>query len=145
LILFIPGIAMQIYTVLDKTMIGLITRVGEENGYYEQAQKIVQLCLTIITSLGVVMVPRIDFNYSQKNKEVMSYYMYRSYRFVFFLGIPFMLGLIAVSDMIVPWFFGEEFTKVVPLLKIFSVLFLSIGLNNVTGVQYLIPTKRQKV
>jgi len=145
LILFIPGIAMQIYTVLDKTMIGLFTSVGEENGYYEQAQKIVQLCLNIITSLGVVMVPRIAFNYSQKNKELMSYYMYRSYRFVFFLGIPFMLGLIAVSDMIVPWFFGEEFTKVVPLLKIFSVLFLSIGLNNVTGVQYLIPTKRQKV
>lgn len=25
------------------------------------------------------------------------------------------------------------------------MLFLSIGLNNVTGVQYLIPTKRQKV
>lgn len=71
--------------------------------------------------------------------------MHRSYRFVFFLGIPFMLGLIAVSDMIVPWFFGEEFTKVVPLLKIFSVLFLAIGLNNVTGIQYLIPTKRQKV
>lgn len=145
LILFLPGIAMQIYTVLDKTMIGLFAGVGMENGYYEQAQKIVKMCLTIITSLGAVMVPRIAFTYSQKNKKLLEYYMYRSYRFVWLLGIPFMLGLISISDMIVPWFFGAEFMQVIPLLKIFSILFLAIGLNNVTGIQYLIPTRRQNV
>lgn len=56
--LFIPQIAIQIYTVLDKTMIGNIIENKSEVGYYEQAQKIIKLCLTIVTSLGTVMVPR---------------------------------------------------------------------------------------
>ena len=57
--LFIPTIAVQIYTVLDKTMIGLITESSFENGYYEQAIKIAKMLLAIVTALGVVMIPRI--------------------------------------------------------------------------------------
>lgn len=37
---FIPQIAIQIYTVLDKTMIGAITNNMSEVGYYEQTQKL---------------------------------------------------------------------------------------------------------
>ena len=35
--LFLPQIAIQIYTVLDKTMIGVIVSNKAEVGYYEQA------------------------------------------------------------------------------------------------------------
>ena len=35
--LFIPQVAMQIYTVLDKTMIGMIIEDKSEVGFYEQA------------------------------------------------------------------------------------------------------------
>ena len=45
LVYFIPTIASSIYTVLDKTMIGAITNNSSENGYYEQATKIVKMCL----------------------------------------------------------------------------------------------------
>ena len=44
LILFFPQIAISIYTVLDKLMIGLITNNTTQIGYYEQAQKIIKLC-----------------------------------------------------------------------------------------------------
>ena len=50
--LFIPQVAIQIYTVLDKTMIGSIIEDKSEVGFYEQAQKIVKLLLTIATSYG---------------------------------------------------------------------------------------------
>ena len=50
LILFFPQIAVSIYTVLDRTMIEVLTGNTEEIGYYEQAQKIVKLALTIVTS-----------------------------------------------------------------------------------------------
>ena len=64
--LFIPQIAMQIYTVLDKTMIGTIIEDKSEVGYYEQAQKIVKLCLTLVTSLGIVMVPRMANTFASR-------------------------------------------------------------------------------
>ena len=69
IILFIPQVATQIYTVLDKTMIGAIIADKSEVGYYEQAQKIIKLLMTIATSLGTVMMPRIAATYSKGNKE----------------------------------------------------------------------------
>lgn len=39
-------------------MIGSFCANKEEVGFYEQAQKVVKLLLTVVTSLGTVMVPR---------------------------------------------------------------------------------------
>lgn len=143
--LFVPTIAIQVYTVLDKTMIGIITKSSFENGYYEQASKIAKLVLTIVTSLGTVMIPRIGYHYNRGDNEIVKGYMYHAYKFVWFCGIPLTFGMIAVSSNFVPWFFGSGYDKVVSLLGILSFLILAIGINNVTGIQYLIPTKRENI
>lgn len=141
--LFLPTIAISIYTVLDKTMIGVITDDPCENGYYEQAIKMSKVVLTIVTSLGVVMVPRIGHYFSKGDMASVKSSMYNSYRFVWLLSIPLALGLISVSSNFVPWFYGSGFDKVVPLLGILGLLIIAIGISNVTGIQYLIPTNRQ--
>lgn len=141
--LFIPTIAIQIYTVLDKTMIGLITKSSFENGYYEQAIKLSKMALTFVTSLGTVMIPRIGYHFGRGETEQVNSFMYRGYRFVWFLGVPLSFGLLGISSNFVPWFFGEGYEKVIPILGILGFLILAIGINNVTGMQYLIPTKRQ--
>lgn len=143
--LFVPTIAIQIYTVLDKTMIGLITNDVFENGYYEQAIAISKIVLTIVTSLGTVMIPRIGYYFENGETEIVKSYMYKNYRFVWFLGIPLCLGLICLSDSFVPWLFGPGYEKTIPLINILSLLIIAIGINSVTGVQYLIPTKRQNI
>lgn len=143
--LFIPTIAIQVYTVLDKTMIGIITQDSFENGYYEQALKISKMVLSVVTSLGTVMIPRIGFYFKEDNKEKIRDLMYRGYQFVWFLGIPLCFGLVMVSNNFVPWFFGSGYDKVADLLKVLAFLILAIGINNVTGMQYLIPTGREKL
>ena len=143
--LFIPTIAIQVYTVLDKTMIGLITQSTFENGYYEQAIKISKMVMTVVTALGTVMIPRIGYHYGRGETEQVNAFMYRAYRFVWFLGVPLCFGLLGIASNFVPWFFGDGFDKVVPLLGILGFLILAIGINNVTGMQYLIPTKRQNL
>lgn len=143
--LFIPTIAGQIYTVLDKTMIGIITKSPYENGYYEQAIKMARMVLTIVTSLSMVMVPRIGFYFKKGDFEYINKLMYKSYRFVWMLSIPLCFGLNCIANNFVPWFFGEEYNKVIPLLKILSFLIIAIGISNLTGIQYLIPTKRQNI
>lgn len=143
--LFIPTIAIQIYTVMDKTMIGLITKDPFENGYYEQALKMSKMVLTIVTSLGTVMIPRIGYYFKNGESNMVRTLMYRGYKFVWFLGIPLCFGLFMISDNFVPWFFGTGYEKVSLLLKILSFLILAIGINNVTGMQYLLPTMRQNL
>ena len=63
--LFIPTIAINVYSVWDKIMLGIILNNAYENGYYEQAYKIIRISLTIVTSLGTVIVPRIGHYYSK--------------------------------------------------------------------------------
>ena len=141
--LFIPGLAIQVYTVLDKTMIGIFTEGTFENGYYEQALKISRIVLALVTSLAGVMVPRIGYLFGKEDREQISFLMYRSYRFILCISVALCLGLIGISDNFVPWFFGPGYEKVVGLLKISSFIIVAIGLSNATGGQYLIPTKRQ--
>lgn len=143
--LFIPTIAISMYTLLDKTMLGIFTDIKVENGYYEQALKLSKTALALVTALGTVMIPRIGYHYEKKEMVTVREYIYKSYQFVWFLGIPLCLGIIAVAPNLVPWFFGPGFDKVIPLLRILSFLILAIGINNVTGMQYLIPTKRQNI
>lgn len=143
-ILFLPTIAVSVYAYLDKTMIGVITGSDFENGFYEQAEKIVKMVMTVVTSLGTVMIPRNANAFERKDMEAIRRNIYRSVRFVLFLGIPMMIGLIAVSDNIVPWFLGDGYYKSANIMKILSVLVLAIGLNNVFGLQYLIPAGEDK-
>lgn len=144
LILFIPQIAVQVYTLLDKSMIGFITHDMSEVGFYDQAQKVVKLLLTVITSMGTVMLPRIASCFSENKHKTIKIYMNKTFKFVFLLAFPMIFGIIAVSDSFVPLFFGKGYEKVKILMPILSFIILSIGLSNVVGTQYLLPTKRQK-
>ncbi|MCQ5327091.1 flippase, partial [Erysipelatoclostridium ramosum] len=57
--LFLPQIASSLYTLLDKTMIGLITDNNSEVAYYDQSQIIIKTVLTLLTSLSTARMPRI--------------------------------------------------------------------------------------
>lgn len=145
LALFVPQIATQIYVVLDKTMVGNITGNMSEVGYYEQAQKIVKALMLVVTALGTVMSSRIANTYALKKDNEIKKYLEKSFNAVWFLGIPITLGLIAITPKMVPWFYGDGFDSVIPLLIATSPIILIIGLSNVTGSQYLIQVGNQRV
>ena len=142
--LFIPQIAIQVYNILDRTMLGNMLSDKSEVGYYEQSQKIVKLLLSIITSMGTVMTPRMANIYSNGKSNELKQHLKDSFHFVFLLSIPIVLGLISISDKFVPIFLGNGFEKTATLIKITSPIILIIGLSNLVGMQYLLPTKRTK-
>jgi O-antigen/teichoic acid export membrane protein len=142
--LYLPQIATQIYTVLDKTMLGLITKSNLENGYYDQAHKVVLVLLTIITSFGPVMIPRISALYAQSDHKKIQDYIGQTFCFTWMLGMPMIFGIFAVADLFVPLFFGPGYDKVIILLKLFSLIIIPIAVGNNIGMQYLIPVGREK-
>lgn len=141
--LFLPTIALRLYDALDKTMLGIIVGSSSENGYYEQALKIITMAITVVTSLGNVMAPRMAVLYSQKNKEKLTSYMYGSFEIMWALALPIMFGIMAIAGNLVPWFFGEGYEKVIILLQCLAIICIPMGVKNVIGLQYLIPTERQ--
>lgn len=142
--LFIPQIAIQVYTLLDKVMLGYIIEDKTEVGYYDQAQKIIKMLLTVVTSLGTVMLPRMANTFIKGDNKKLKEYMKKSFSFVFFLSIPMIFGIIVVSKDFVPIFFGEGYENVALVMNVISPILLIIGISNVIGTQYLLPTKRQK-
>lgn len=143
--LFLPSVAAQIFAILDKSMIGWITKDTKENGYYEQALKIVDMSLTIITTLGTVKVPSIARKYQLKQKNEIIQSLNDSVRFTIFVGAPMMFGILGISSKFVPIFFGEEYAKSIGVLNILSILFIFMGLNSITGTQYLISSNQQNL
>lgn len=144
ILLFIPQVANQIYKILDTTMIGNLVQDKAETGYYEQGQKVIRLLLTVVTSLGVVMVPRMASTFASGDKKQIQSYLKMSFRFVFFLAFPIMFGITSISEAFVPVFFGAGYDKVIILINVISPILLLMGVANVLGTQYLLPTKRQK-
>lgn len=142
--LFVPQVAVQIYTVLDKTMIGAIVEDKSEVGFYEQAQKMIKLLITISTSLGTVMVPRMANTFARGDKKKLIEYINMSFRFVLILVFPLMFGMVSIANKFVPIFYGSGYEKVIILINIIVPIVLAIGLSNVIGTQYLLPTKKQK-
>ncbi len=143
IILFLPTIAIKVYTVLDKTMIGTITRSDAQNGNYEYATQASRLLLAVVTAIGTVMIPRIGYHFKRNEKDQIEILMYKSYRAVMLIAVPMCLGLVFVADKFIPWFLGPKLYRVADLLKILSMLFIAIGLSTVTGTQYMVPTMRQ--
>ncbi len=143
--LFLPQVAIQVYTVLDKTMIGLFSTVPAENGYYEQAEKCMKLALMIVTSLGAVMLPRIANAYANGDEKTIYNNIMISFRFVWFLSLPMVVIIIAVAPNFIPWFMGDGFDKVILLLQFLSLLLIAIGFSNIIGIQFLVATNKQNL
>ncbi len=141
--LFLPTLAIQVYTVLDKSMIGSITDDMVQSGAYDRSEMIVRMCLTVLSSLSAVMIPRMAKLYSDgDNTEVLNY-IYKSFRYTWFVSIPIIGGLFAVSDVFVPVFLGPGYELAIIIMPIMSFICLFSGISNVLGTQFLIPIKKQ--
>lgn len=140
IIYFIPTIATSVYTVLDKTMIGVLTGSEAENGYYEQATKVINIAKSMIFSLNTVMSARMSYLFAQERMEEMKEKLNQSFGFLMLLGVPMTLGIIGVSKNFVPWFFGDGYDKTIDLLCILSPLIVIISISNCLGAQYFVPS-----
>ena len=142
--LFVPTVALQVYAILDKTMLGQITLDAAQNGYYEQAEKIVKMCLMLVTALSTVLLPKVSKAYAEQRPEEAKDYLYKAYKFVWFLGTPLMCGTAVVAPILVPVFFGEGFSPVVRILQVMSLLFAVMGFNYTSGTLFFIAAGKEK-
>lgn len=143
-IYFIPTIATSIYTVLDKTLIGILTTGNSQNGYYEQATKIINLAKAItFTSLNTVMSARTSYLYSNNQIYEIKDKIKKSLDFILLIGFGICFGLIGISNGFVQWFFGKGYDPVINLLKIFSPIIVIIGISNCIGNLYYTPVGKR--
>lgn len=142
-LLFLPQVAISLYVVLDRTLLGLLGSYSDV-GIYEQGQKLTSIIYKIVSSLGVVMLPRVANLLSErKEKEAqnMVKFSFILYNLIIF---PMIFGLIAVNEVFVKLFLGKDFQDVKYVLYITTINIMLVGWTNILGHQVLVVRNKNK-
>ena len=142
-LLFLPQVAISLYVVLDRTLLGLLGSYSDV-GIYEQGQKLISILLKVVSSLGVVMLPRVANLLSErrdKEAQNMVKFSFILYNLIIF---PMIFGLIAVNEVFVKLFLGQNFqdVKYVLYVTVFNIMF--VGWTNILGFQVLVVRNKNK-
>lgn len=141
LVLFIPAIAVSLYKYMDKIMIGWLSN-KVQLGFYENAEKIVNIPVTVIQSFGIVLLPKISNLMANKDRDSTIKYIELSMRYVMWLAFALAFGLAAVGNVFAPIFWGEEFRISGILIMGLSFTIPFITFANILRTQYLIPAEK---
>lgn len=142
-ILFIPVIAFNIYRIMDKTMIGALSTKAEL-GFYENAERVINIPIMIISALGTVMMPHMAYSIHNKGEDYK-----KTIRFSMKLALNIAsfsaLGLVVVGKDLAVLLFGIDYLYSGYLIIILACTIVASAWSNVIRTQYLIPNSMDKI
>lgn len=142
-VLFLPVAAYSVYRVLDKTMLGSMSSVTEL-GYFENAEKLINIPISVITALGTVMLPRMSYIMADPEADCRPA-IRRSMNLALMLACGMAMGLAVIADDVCPVLFGSGFEGCAPVIRLLSITVVCSAWSNVVRTQYLIPGSRDSV
>ena len=143
ILLFLPQIAISLYVTLDRTMLGALASTTDV-GIYDQALKLVNILLTLVTSLGSVMLPRVSNLLSKGNNEAVNRMHQISFLIYNLVIFPTIAGMLIINNDFVKFFLGNDFQEARYAIAIMIFRMFFIGWTNIMGIQILIPHNKNK-
>ena len=107
-VFFAMSVATSIYTNLDTVMLGFMN-TNTELGYYNAAVKIKSILVSLITSLGTVLLPRLSYYYETRQKDEFMRMISKALNFVLLLSLPLSLYFIMFAKESILFLSGENF------------------------------------
>lgn len=142
-VFFAMSCATTIYTHLDTVMLGFM-RTDEVVGYYHAAVKIKTILVSIVTSLGVVLLPRASYYIEHGLSDEFLRITKKSINFVILVAAPMTVYFIIFAKEGVFFLSGSAYSEaIVPMQVIMPTVFF-IGLTNIMGIQMLVPMGKEK-
>lgn len=143
LIFSISVIAVSLYTVFDKTLLGLLTN-KDNVAFYEYSNKIITIPKAVIGVVGTVMFPRACRLAAKGDTNGQRKYIDFSFMLAAIIGIGSMMGLSAIAQQFAIIYFGESFTICGNIIIALSPLIYIIGIGDIIRTQYMIPNHMDK-
>ena len=141
LVYFIPTIATSIYTVLDKFLLGLITRDYNMSGYYDHATRLFKIADGMVfTSLNAVMEARVSYLFAQGRTAEIKQRIHRAMDFTMLAGLGCVFGIAGIAKVFVPFFWGPGWEPVETLIYLLCPLTIIIGVSYCLGSLYYNPS-----
>lgn len=141
---FLLTVSTTIYLNVDTTLLGFIQ--GEEAvGYYSAAVKVKQILVSLVTSLGAVLLPRLSYYHEQGKTEEFKALTQKAFNFVFVLALPMVVYFTLFARQGILFLSGSAFLPAVLPMQLIMPTVLFIGLSNLMGIQILVPTNKEKL
>lgn len=139
---FMMTVATTIYTNLDSVMLGFMKN-DTAVGYYNASVKIKSILVSLVTSMGSVLLPRLSYYVKHGKKEEFRVLTVRSLQFIGFIAIPLWAYFTLFARQGIDFLSGPDYAgSILPMQLIMPTLFL-IGLSNLLGIQILVPMERE--
>ena len=143
-VLFISVMAVNIYRTMDKVMVSAIAGL-DQNGLYENAEKIIYCLSGFILAIGTVMMPKISNWQKRGETEKIARNIDKSMDLVICMVSAMAFGVAAVADRFAPLFYGEDFRYSGTLMAPLGFSLIMIGFANVIRTQVVLPQKRDTI
>lgn len=143
IVLFFYYAATTIYTNLDIVMLGFLCG-NKETGYYNAAIRIKNVLVSIITALGVVVLPRSSYYLSKGQEKEFELLVKRGFGFTCFVAIAISVFFTVMSFDVILLLAGKDFSNANLSMKFVMPSMIFIGISSVTAWQLLIPLGRDK-
>ena len=130
--IFVFNLITSIYLNLNTVMLGFM-KGDSAVGFYTAGNKISHIVLSVVASLGVVLLPRCSNLVENGRMDEFAAVTRKSYR------------LVLLASPIVIIFGGSEFADASSVLAWTAPIIIFIGLSNVFGIQILYPLGKENL
>lgn len=141
-IMFLPQVAITMYTTLDRIMLGSMCDKKQVT-YYDISNKIIIISMVLITTAGSVFLPKISNLYSNNRYEEIRELIKKSINIFILIMFPLIFGILSVTDEVIELLFDKTYMEVAFLMKVMSITIVFWTLNNITGSHILMPMGRE--
>ncbi|RKS13320.1 flippase [Flavobacterium sp. 120] len=132
----------SVYVLLDNVILGILSTT-ESVGFYSSAIKITKIPISLISSLGIVLIPRLSESFSNNDLKSIKYYIDSSVQFVLTFGVPLCLGIALTAKWTVLIISGTEFEPSIELVRYLSPIIILIALNGIFFFQLFTPGNKE--
>ncbi|MEF9999210.1 MAG: flippase [Lachnospiraceae bacterium] len=143
LVFFATTAAISVYTNLDVVMLRFM-KSNTAVGYYDAAIKVKTILVSLITSLGTVLLPRLSYYVEKQDTRSFHRLIAKAADFVMVLAMAVMIYFIIFAKESILFLAGDAFAGAILPMMLLMPTVLFIGLSNVTGIQMLTPMGKEK-
>ena len=143
-IFFAMSCATTVYTHLDTLMLGFMT-TDTDVGLYNAAVRIKTILVSIVTSLGVVLLPRSSYYLEKGLKDEFFKITKKGMNFVVLVAAPMMIYFILFAREGIYFLSSSAYEGSIIPMQIIMPTLLFIGMTNIMGIQMLVPLGREKM
>ncbi len=137
LVLSISVVAVSLYTVFDKTLIGLMLNM-ESVSYYECANRIISVPKSLLGVVATVLFPRVCKLATDNNEKLKRFFVI-SFYFTGVVGIGFTFLVIAISKSFAPLYYGNDFVVTGTVMIAMAPVVIIVALGDLIRTQLMIP------